>query len=551
MKAFVKLSLIKRKGLPALLFIVSILMLQSCYKERMGFDHINGVYEPDVAVPLVHSNLTLRDILNDYDHNNLFVEDGSHFLYLVYNNRVFSQRAEDFIYVPNQNLSTNFSFSVTGALPYGTDVTAPPYTFSHSFSTPNGERLDEMIVKKGAIHYMISSSDMNQNATVQVSIPSATKLGVPLVKTIDYLFGSVAVDSIDLSGYTITFDNSGSNVNSLNISYQVTVHGTGNPNNSPYHFDMGESFMNLKYSKLVGDFKQHAFVLNNDTVDVRINNNNFSGHIDFENPQANFIIQNSFGMPIALNLTSFRSKSYVNAPYDVNIWGITNPIVINYPNFSQIGDSALTQIHLDKNNSNIHDAINTAPKYFICDVNGLSNPAVGTNTNFVTDKSAFNVNMEIELPLYGRSWDFIVQDTMNVDFGLNLENVKTIYFRINTQNAFPADARIQVYFLDMNDIIIDSLMTPLQQVVAAAPVGPGPEYRTTTSVHKLTETMFTGERVKKLENVNKVIVKGYLNTTDCINSGSTQFVKFYSDYGLDTHISFRAILNVDYNTNNQ
>jgi hypothetical protein len=551
MKAFGNLRSVAGKSLPLLIIAVSLIMLQSCYKERMGWENIHGEYQPDVAAPLVHSNLTMRDILNDYDHNDLFVEDGSHFLYLIYNNRVFSQRAEDFIYIPNQYLNTNYSFSVTGSLPYGTDAVAPPYSFNTSFTTPNGERLDELFVKSGLMRFVISSSDMNQNATIRISIPSATLSGIPFQKDINYSFGMTTTASLDLTGYKIVFDNSGSNVNSLAITYQVTVHGTGNPNNSPYNFSMGESFENLKYSKLIGDFKQHAFILNNDTVEVRINNNNFSGHIDFENPKAHFYIQNSFGMPIALNLSSFRSKSYVNPPYDVNITGITNPIVISYPNFSQIGDSALTQIHLDKTNSNINDAINTAPKLFIVDVAGLSNPAGGTNTNFVTDKSAFNVNMEIELPLYGKSWDFIVQDTLNVNFGIDLDNVKKIYFRINTQNAFPAEARMQVYFIDPDNIIIDSLMTPLQQVVAAAPVGPGPDYRTTTSVHKLTETMFEGERVKRLANVEKVIVKGYLNTTNCYSSGSTQLVKFYSDYGLDTHISFRAILNVEYNTNNQ
>jgi hypothetical protein len=546
MKTVENKKLFLHKSLPLLAFVLSLVIFQSCYKERMGWENIKGTYNPDVAVPLVHSNLTMRDVLNDYDHNDLFVEDGSHFLYLIYNNRVFSQNAEDFIYVPDQSLSTNFSFSVTGGLPYGTDAVAPPFTFAHSFTTPNGERLDELYVKEGTISYYISSADMNQNATIQVSIPSATLNGVPLVKNIEYTYGMTTSSSIDLTGYKIVFDNTGANVNSLAINYQVTVHGTGNPNNSPYNFSMGESFLNLKYSKLIGDFKQHNFTLPNDTVEVRINTNNFSGHIDFENPSVHFIIQNSLGMPISLNLTDFRSKSYVNPPYDVTINGITNPISINYPNFSQIGDSALTQINLDKTNSNIHDAINTAPKYFIVDVAGQSNPAGGTNTNFVLDNSAFNVNMEVELPLFGKSWDFIVQDTMDINFGIDLDNVQTIYFRINTQNAFPTDAKVQVYFLNPGNVIVDSLLTPLQQVIVGAPVGPGPDYRTTTSIHKLTETMFTGQRVKNLANVEKVIVKGYLNTTNCYNPGSTQLVKFYSDYGLDTRIAFRAILNVEY-----
>jgi hypothetical protein len=115
-------------------------------------------------------------------------------------------------------------------------------------------------------------------------------------------------------------------------------------------------------------------------------------------------------------------------------------------------------------------------------------------------------------------------------------------FRINTDNGFPVDAVMQLYFADENNVILDSLLIPAQQVLAAAPVGPGPDYRVTQPTHARVEARIEQPRLMNLEPTKKVFVVAKCAT---IYNG-TQIVKIYSDYALDVRVGVRAQFKVDF-----
>jgi hypothetical protein len=533
------------------LTVITPLIMTSCWKDRFDMENIStpDTWSPDVCAPLVHSKMTMRDILNDYDHNNLFVEDGTHFLYLVYWNTVFSQSAGQMFAIPDQNVNTSFPFSVVGALPFGTDLVAPPYTKTYSFTMPGGEILTSATLNDpngGNFSFNINSADLNQNATINISIPAATKGGVPFNQDINFFAGVPTIVSFDLSGYTILFNNITPNVNAVDITYTVTVHGTGNPNNSPYNFNMNESFQIMSFHSLFGDFKQHSFSLPNDSVKLRIFDNNIYGLIDFENPYIHVWSYNSCGMPIRVNMNNFRATSTANAPYLVVLTGYPNPWDINAPNLSQIGQIMTTNYTLDKTNSNVKNAINLSPQYFVVDLQGTSNPAGGVSSNFLIDTNRFSIDVQVELPLYGKAWDFRLADTLDFNFGQDakMDMLEWMSIRVNTENGFPVDGKLQIYFLDDNNVIIDSLflVESDQQVINAAPVGAGPDYRVTQSSSKMTEVRLEQPRLTGLEPTAKIVVLGRMAT---IQNG-TELVKIYSDYLLDVRLGARAKFNVNF-----
>ena len=47
------------------------------------------------------------DIMNDYDSTNLLVIDSTHFVYLVYEDTVYSETAENLISINNQSVTLN------------------------------------------------------------------------------------------------------------------------------------------------------------------------------------------------------------------------------------------------------------------------------------------------------------------------------------------------------------------------------------------------------------------------------------------------------------
>lgn len=524
-----------------LIFLV-VSCMSSCYKDRFDLNRLEqgGEWSPDVAVPLIYSDLTMKDILDDYDHDNLIVEDGSGFLYLVYTNNIFSQTAEDILVISNQNINTSFAFSVAGALPFGTDLTAAPHTASYSFIMPNNAVIDELDAKNGLFDFTLYSPDLNHNATINIKIPSATLGGIPFNQNIEYTAGSTISHHISLNGYKILFDNTGGNQNKLDIIYTITLHGSGGSNNSPYNINLGESCNGIKFSKILGDLKQIPFDLPNDTVNIRIFSKNIHGMVDFENPMVHMYAYNSFGMPIRLDYNNFRATSGWNAPYEVLLTGLPSPW--NIPPATSPGQDAQTHFDLFRTNSNIWDAIAISPQKFIADISGLSNPAGGISGNFALDTSRLKIDAQVEIPLFGKAWDFILQDTIDLEFGQETDKIEFMLFRINTTNGFPVEAIQQLIFIDGAGHPIDSLLIPEQQTLAAAPCNGAPDYRVTQSIKKLTESKLEHNRVVPLKNCKKIIVRAKLLTTQ----SGTQLVKFYSDYSLNVRIGLRVKFKINY-----
>jgi hypothetical protein len=528
-----------------ILILLIVSGMSSCYKDRFDLNRLEkgGEWSPDVAVPLVYSNMTMKDILDDYDHDNLFVEDGSGFLYLVYTNNIFSQKAEDLLVIQNQPaINTSINFSVTGPLPYGIDTTIAPNIIYCSFTMPNSAVIDELDVKNGMFDFTLYSPNLNHNATIDVSIPSATLNGVPFNQSVDFTAGSTSSPQLSLNGYKIIFDNTGGNQNRLAIIYTVTLHGSGGPNNSPYNINLGESFNNIKFSKILGDFKQIPFDLPDDTVGIRIFNKTIEGSVNFENPMVHVYAYNSFGMPIQLNINSFVATNGPPGTTDVPLAGAGIPSPWNISGASGIGQVAETQFDLDKTNSNIWDAIAIAPKKFVADISGMSNPGGGISNNFALDTSRLKVDAQIEIPMFGKALNFILGDTIDLEFGQDMDKVEFMLFKINTTNGFPVEAIQQLYFIDEAGHPIDSLLVPEQQTLTAAPCNGAPDYRVTQSVLKSTESRFEHNRVVPLKNCKKIVIRARLLTTQ----SGTQLVKFYSDYSLLVRIALRVKFNVNY-----
>ena len=516
--------------------------LNSCYKDHFDLNRLeqNNDWSPEIALPLIYSDLSMKDLLADYNHDNLIAESGNGFLTLVYWKNILSKKAEDLILIPNQNVNTSFAFSVPGALPIGTDITAAPFLVNFSFITPNNEEIDELYIKDGMLNFSVFSPNLNHNATIKVEIPSATLNGNSFSQNLEFTYGTNLTTQLNLNGYKIVFNNSGLNHNRLTIIYTITIHGSGLPNNSPYSIDLGESFTNIKFSKILGDFKQIPMEFPNDTLDIRIFGKNIHGRIHFENPMVHFYTDNSYGMPVNININTFRAISGWNPPYNITITGIPVPWYIN-PS-SIVGGVTQTEFHLDKTNSNLVDALDISPQHFVTDISGLSNPAGGISTNFALDTSRININAQIELPLFGKCWDFILQDTIDLEFGEDMDKIEFLLFRINTTNGFPVEAIQQLYFVDENNAIIDSLLIPEQQTMLAAPCGGAPEYRVVSSVMKSTESKLEGNRILALENCKKIIVQAKLLTTQ----NGTQLVKIYSDYSLAMKVGLRTKFKVTF-----
>ncbi len=532
----------KHKILIIIIFCI-IGLLYSCIKDKFDFDKFaGGQYEPDVAAPLIHTRLALCDLLGEYDSSNVITEDSNSFLTLIYCNTVYSKEADEFVDIPNQPINTNIILPAPLILAPG-DSAVIPYSEDYQFIVNNNEILDSIFVKAGDISSMDFNlnSDINHYAKIEITIPSVTKYGIPFNKIMpfDYTGPLPISQSFSLAGYKITFLDS----NKIKINYNITVYGDANPDNSPYFISMGDGIIDIQFSKVFGYLSQHSFDVNIDTVSLDIFKNKIDGNFFLEDPKVNIFVSNSFGFPINAHFVQIGAHSDDNAPYDVSVSGsgIPDPWIINYPTYSEIGQKIETSLILNKTNSNINDAINISPEYLFCDITALSNPDGVIIKNFALDTSKFDVDIEVELPLYGRAWDFVNQDTMDFDID-DVDELESILFKLNINNGFPIDGKVQIYFTDTLYTVLDSLLSSFQQVIASAVPGGPPDYKVISPTNKTTTILFDKSRLNNIVNTKKMILKTKLATSD---NGNT-IVKIYSDYNMEIRLAARAQLSIDF-----
>ena len=518
------------------------LVFQSCVKDEYELDKMTEPsWNPNAAAPLVHSQLTLHNVLQDYDTNNLFVENSNHFLYLVYFDTVYSKTAEELIIFPNQNIATSNNFNIPTTIPVGDSVEIS-FTTYQDVPMPNSERIDSMLLKAGVFGVNINS-DLNYDAKIYIEIPNFKKNGQIFSKWIPYDASSPlgSQRAFNLAGYNVVPDNTTPGAdNRIQIDYKVVAYGDGTATAGNYNITMGDGIVGLRFKNIYGYFGAHALALNNEVVDIKLFNNNYSGILHFEDPRLYVYVTNSMGMPVRIQFNSieaFRDKA-PSTSLVLTGSGIPNPWDINYPNIFEFGQSKMTTMQLDKTNSNISAVLDIVPQRIVVDISGQSNPlGPSTGSNFALDTSQINIEAQVELPLHGFAQDFTIVDTIDLEIGEdNIEELEWLNFRLNIINSFPVDAWVQCYFLDSNDVVLDSLLKPIDQLIYAATPGPAPDYITTNKTYKQTNIRKNAAEVENILNVRKFVIYAVMDTYQ----DGAQIVKMYSYYNLDVRLGVQA-----------
>jgi len=546
-KFFNSPKLIKRGIIySSLIILIITIVLQSCYKDKFNFDSMTTTQlNANWAVPVVKSTLTMADLIDETSAT--LKEDQDHFLTLVYTNRILSELGNEMIEIPDEIIDTTIYFSYPINLPPG-DSTKESYVYTQAFNTPNNEIIDSVYIKSGTFTFY-AKGDMNHNGKVVVTIPGIRngKDGRVFQDTLEYNYTgteyTIVDTTYDLSGYIMKLVHMGGNNNQLKEYVTITGYSDILKDKSPYKFETTKSLKDIEYTKVFGYFGQYDYNFDIEKLRIKMFEEISKGMQILEDPKFNLIFRNSYGMPIQASFVEFTAHK---DPVEIPITGLgLQNINVNYPSYSQIGQEITTIHTLDKNNSNVKDAFNINPKYINYQIDAKSNPTGVVTQNFALETSSFIVDLEAELPLYGRGWGFVLQDTNDFNFEEDIgdiEEIESVEFRINANNGFPTDGTVQVYFTDTNYVLLDSLLNPLEQLINTAIPGGPPTYRVLEKTNKTTSVIYDRERLKKILHTMKIITKAEFST---VNNGGT-IVKIYSDYGVDVKVGVKAKVSVDF-----
>lgn len=506
-----------------LIYIIFLYSAVSC-KKTNDFDKlVKPDWQPELAVPIINSEVSTIQLLNQVPQNDVVHIDNESKISLNYKDELTSFKGSELIDVEDLNQILLDTLN------------------SLIFNFGKDKLIEALELSEGILEYEFYSQDTN-DLVIYIDIPLATLNGVPFHQQINSEYipgvGHSVKETINLENYSINLTQNNGNYNTLDVFFEVlTIIGN---NNITGDNPLGISFNNLKFSTIFGYLGKLNFTLFNDTIDLTVFDNWISGSITLIDPNISLQINNSFGFPITAQINSINETG--NSNNNLNSPLINTPFLVNYPEMVQIGDYESTVIILDDNNSDISNFISISPNKLNYSLSFESNINGDTTLqNFMTADSDFHVDIDLNLPMYGTIDNIVVRDTFEFDPSQEtaLNSLVEANFKLNTKNYFPFDVAVQIYFVDENLTVTDSLLSNTEKILLAGSINS--DGRVIFPQEKITYIDFTQNRINNLKESRFLILQLKANST---NSGNDN-IQLYSDYKTTIGLSsiFKTIQN--------
>jgi hypothetical protein len=542
-----------------LLFFVAV--ITSCVPDEFtGKYNFDVLWEPAYNGPVAYGNFTLKDILDEMlDTSELDLdveidEDSTNLYYVAYSDHIKSIRADEWIDIPDQNFPDVYfyrpeidipadSLGITGATIYRKKVE------KFDFVTEHNERIDSLFLTAGNLNTNTISTLHHTGWLIIHS--DRIKIGDEFYRdsiAISDASGSFSDSKVTpLDGSALRLDNqSDPDTTFLEIIFELYLIHSGNDIMAGEEVNVDMTFTDLIFQSAYGSFGDYdTLLIDNEQFEFEMFEYEFEGNVYFGDPRINLLIDNSFGLPLGINLfglSAYSQKTGIET--DITFEPGVNPFIINAPDLSQLGQSVITEISVNKTNSNIDEVTNTTLSYIDYSARAITNPGgSATQDNYVLDSSRASVDFEVVLPMDLRAEDFKVEDTVDFDLSdIPDENddfeIKSLQIRMETTNGMPVEINMQVVLVDTFYNVLDSLFTEeTNNVLPSALVDENGKVLAPSQNKVLID--FPPDRLDLIRNTRYAMVSGTFETTD----EGQKMVKFYSYYvinfklGVKTEIS--------------
>jgi hypothetical protein len=506
-------------------------------------------WTPTLAAPLIDAKLTLQNMLKSQDIQPIISEDASGFLNLVYQDTIFSEFIENYIVLPNQTYSDEFKMPDSNIPAFDVQLA---YRDSLKnvvpFNAGSIDRsLDFISFKSGQLEINFNSS-YNQNVDLVLTIPFLRHRvnNQPLVETFTMGPNTSVSRTINLGNYDLDLTRNNQLPKGLEYKIEYTIRKiSNNPVLPSAKINSSITINNPKYRLLKGYLGTLDITLPISKVAIEIFKNSFQGDIFFQDPKLILHVDNSIGAEILVSIpplkTFYNDRTIVPRTLTRNNGFFLDTTLAKPAN---VGQSAVTKIFYSVANSNIRNAFNPSPVMVEYSSNIKINPNSFPEQNFVTDQSRIRVRADVELPLYGRINNLVISDTIPIKVDNDFQkdyNLEYIIYKLNTENGFPFDCKLQAYFLDSTKTLIDSIIvTPNFLLLPSARINAATG-RVTQPTKEFYMRKFEGTRLRNVIKAKYIVLYGKFNTT---NVHSNQNIKIYKDYFVNAKLAAETKVNV-------
>jgi hypothetical protein len=509
----------------------SYILLLILLAVSFSFCRKNGgtaAWDVDILTPLIKTELGINNIIAD----SLIQTQSDSSLTLVYDNTLYNLSVDSLVEFPDTITHQFFHIPVT--------ITANPgqmvlnITDNKNLNLESAQ-LTQAIVKSGAIQlkirntirekmlctYQIPCANLN-GAVLEITelIPAATAAG-------PYEF----VKIIDISGYNINLK--GPN----NISYNKLTSVTKawvNPSGSPVSITYNDSLLfDAKFNNVIiayakGYFGTTIFETGSQTANFDLFNKIISGQLSLEDVKMKLTISNGFGVDARFIFNKIQS---INSRTNITV-SLASPLIGSMININRASetynpDNPVTPsvFVYDLSTSNIKQLIENLPDKIGYSLDITTNPLgnVSTGNDFVYNSAGFNASLNMEIPLSIISQNLTLVDTL--DFNLDPQqgySVNNGTLTLLADNGFPLASQLQIYILNSENVVTDSLFSANNTINAAY----------TNSANIVTQKRQTklyipisNEKINSMYSANKVIVKARFDSP-------ASYTKIYKNYAL-------------------
>jgi hypothetical protein len=512
--------------------IVLSFIISSCQKD--DFSTLKDpVWSPELAIPLVNSSLTINDLVHADQTGTTILVDSNQFATLIYEGQAMEVYASSLVDIPESSTDISISLNSSEILALNSvGQISIPISLEFNLFDGQGIEIDSILFRSGNIRLRMVSN-IPGNMELNFDIPDLTS-GNTIETGILNTTPQTGINGtlISLQGKKADLTKSSTGSNSISVSGTLTISDLQSPATAPCNVGILTAIENGEYSAIFGYFGSNTFLYPRDTISISIFENSInSGSFTIAEPSVEFSMNNSLGIPLRITLPEASAQTN-SSLYPVS--GIPNPVPVQSPSITEIGQTRTTGFSLDHQNSNISNLISDQPRFIFTQAQMMANPG-GVNKNFVTDSGKLSVNMKVKLPLYGTANNFRIRDTLPFSYD-DLENVEWLEFKAVVENGFPLESSVQILFTNDNFDILDSLFSPDEIVIASGLIDPVTE-RVVLPAIKKTVSKLDRSRLLNLMNATHLIIQSKASTTDNGNN-----VKLFADYTLDLKISTRAKL---------
>lgn len=512
-------SIIRR----AFIFTACILVFLGCAK-RFEF----ASWEVDALTPLIKGKLNLANAVNIKEVSS----SGDGVLHVSISDTLLRLGLDSLIGIPDTTLKSEFSVPVGG-------IQWPPGVPFYRDTIRTRFNLKDVALTYAEVRRSLFTVELKNNLKepilVRYKILSATKDGDTFTLEEAVPKKGTFSGEYNLDGYAL--DLRGADGTRVNTIYAYVEAWIDPSITTTYTFSAGESFKientfeEIVPSYATGFFGQQSTSYE-DSTSIELFRSVAFKSADIVDFDVTFTIDNGIGADLLLTIKELSSYNATATQ------SLEHSIIGEEQTFARaidLSDPAAPVKHIRKKvqftpqNSNLDELLELHPDgvhYSVdLEVNPLGNVSLGND--FVYYGHDISAYMDLDIPLKLGFEGLSLSDTFDFRldtnaFSENLIQSGSIHGYI--ENGYPFSAAFQLFFLDSNAVIIDSLSPDRQTVLAAVSDGFGNVSSTTRSVIIFP---FSAEKIGMLKRAQSSIVAAKFDTYN------EQVVTIRDDYAID------------------